>query len=1338
MLLTAALPCITVAQTAIQGGVKYTLATDHYEATGLDLADAEASGWGGRIVIADAINGTPVTTVAASAFDALGNSACLEIQTVTLGSNITTIGNYAFYKNTALTSVVLPEGLTTIGQYAFYDCTALSAISIPTTVTKISAAAFNGCSSLTQITMLGSCPTVEAIAFTGVGTESQPTALLVPQNLITGYLAALTIRGGTDRIFKWEDGNGYLLLRTVSGGLLYTYLKETSGDAYELTAIDEATCQDLTVSGTTTVYGITVPATTGGLPVSSVTSGAFSLAATASGMAFVDLRNLSLTGVSVSRSAGIFSGVAPQTLLYVNDGSTTEDNVIINGSVAVQLATTTPARVFSSSEASLGCATWQINTQWGAQVFGQQIGTDAVPQPLKDARVWQITFSHGDALQYRYANSGGTVSLPSDTELGFAAGTAFSLYTDKDVNYPFTATTTVTADTEVEGYPQVTTVTLNETAISRRMSASEADRTVALSATVAPADAMAGFMWTTSDANIVTVGTDGIAKIVGGGSATVTAASMDNPAATATCTFSVVPLPTSITLSETSVRLPSSSEGATVQLTASILPAEAIQEVVWTSDDETIATVDATGLVTAHKKGRTYIYATPADYAGMYAGCTVTVGDDVTGIALNATQLAMMAGDTKKLTATVTPSDAISGVNWSSSDVTVVTVDKGALKAVGAGQATVTARPVDNSSLSATCNVTVFESGKISTVDGIDYQITGVEGNSGTAVVKTVPESMLNSGRSVLIPASLELSGLSFEVASVSSDAIGTVSNNTLVFIPKGVGYEGHADNVAVGGTDGNYVCERLVITDGSDYSTMYRFTAKTLVYKRTLEAGDKPYAVCLPYSTASTEGLRFYHFDHAEGAKLVFYEVDGATEPYMPYLVVARQTVSDLGGTNVVMPTYGSNTDCYDGDFGLIGTMKHIDAAVAAGNHANNLVDGAWVAVTAGGSGIASMRSWLWTPQGQTVEMSLEPVPELEDPIDYDELTDDGHANDDDGHANDDDNASKNGEIITVDGIDYQITGVEGNSGTAVVKTVPESMLNSGRSVLIPTSLELSGLSFEVASVSSDAIGTVSNNTLVFIPKGVGYEGHADNVAVGGTDGNYVCERLVITDGSDYSTMYRFTAKTLVYKRTLEAGDKPYAVCLPYSTASTENLRFYHFDHAEGAKLVFYEVDGATEPYMPYLVVARQTVSDLGGTNVVMPTYGSNTDCYDGDFGLIGTMKHIDAAVAAGNHANNLVDGAWVAVTAGGSGIASMRSWLWTPQGQTVEMSLEPVPELEDPIDYDEFTDDGHATGISQPEADGAAGRYHDLQGRYVGTSLEHAPRGIYILNGRKVVKRK
>ena len=67
--------------------------------------------------------------------------------------NVTSIGGYAFYKCTSLTSITIPNNVTFIGSSAFSSCTGLTNITIPDSVVTIGDYAFAGCSSLTNITI---------------------------------------------------------------------------------------------------------------------------------------------------------------------------------------------------------------------------------------------------------------------------------------------------------------------------------------------------------------------------------------------------------------------------------------------------------------------------------------------------------------------------------------------------------------------------------------------------------------------------------------------------------------------------------------------------------------------------------------------------------------------------------------------------------------------------------------------------------------------------------------------------------------------------------------------------------------------------------------------------------------------------------------------------------------------------------------------------------------------------------------------------------------------------------------------------------------------------------
>ena len=63
---------------------------------------------------------------------------------------MTSIGEYAFYDCSSLTSIELSDSVTSIGKYAFYDCSALTTIELPDSVTSIGDSAFKKCDNLTM------------------------------------------------------------------------------------------------------------------------------------------------------------------------------------------------------------------------------------------------------------------------------------------------------------------------------------------------------------------------------------------------------------------------------------------------------------------------------------------------------------------------------------------------------------------------------------------------------------------------------------------------------------------------------------------------------------------------------------------------------------------------------------------------------------------------------------------------------------------------------------------------------------------------------------------------------------------------------------------------------------------------------------------------------------------------------------------------------------------------------------------------------------------------------------------------------------------------------------
>lgn len=175
------------------------------------------------------------------------------------------------------------------------------------------------------------------------------------------------------------------------------------------------------------------------------------------------------------------------------------------------------------------------------------------------------------------------------------------------------------------------------------------------------------------------------------------------------------------------------SETKTAILTATVTPDSAANKAVtWTSSDTGIATVDASGKVTAVANGTATITASTVN--GKKAECTVTVQTSPTKVELNSTSLTLDLSETKTviLTATIIPNSATNkAVTWTSSDTEIATVDtSGKVTAVANGTATITASTVNGHT--ARCQVTVQTEGNIIRILR-DYDCKSVENYNDAA-----------------------------------------------------------------------------------------------------------------------------------------------------------------------------------------------------------------------------------------------------------------------------------------------------------------------------------------------------------------------------------------------------------------------------------------------------------------------------------------------------------------------------------------------------------------------------------------------------------------------------
>ena len=117
------------------------------------------------------------------------------LKTVTMGSGLTDIGEYAFRKCTSLYLINLPDNILKIETGCFEGCSALARITLPARMTNIGNSAFRDCTALKTVDIPITLHGVDYYAFLGcsalkkINYPGEPT-----------YFASIMINNGNDEL----------------------------------------------------------------------------------------------------------------------------------------------------------------------------------------------------------------------------------------------------------------------------------------------------------------------------------------------------------------------------------------------------------------------------------------------------------------------------------------------------------------------------------------------------------------------------------------------------------------------------------------------------------------------------------------------------------------------------------------------------------------------------------------------------------------------------------------------------------------------------------------------------------------------------------------------------------------------------------------------------------------------------------------------------------------------------------------------------------------------------------------------------------------------------------
>ena len=809
---------------------------------------------------------------------------CDGLTEITIPDTVTIIESRAFSECENLQKVIIPDSVTEIGYSAFEGCTSLENIIIPDSVTRIVSSAFSGCTSLASVTLSKSLESMGSRTFAYC---TALTSIEIPKSLndVTFFgstngaffkcsnLNNVTFEDGTTEIsnFLFAECDGlteitipdtvtviescaFKLCSNLQKVIIPDSVTEISYRAFE----DCTSLESIIIPDSVTFIGASSFEDCSALksvefknPNTKIGERVFS---NCSSLASVKLpENLTSIPEYTFNGCKLLADInLPATLrsigsyAFYNCDALTEltvpGNVWQIGSYAFYDCDSITKAVIPDSVTSLGSYAFYSCDKLAEIDFG--IGLTAIP----DSAFRQIP-ALTKVILPRFATTVAANAFAEDTKLREVTipSTVTSIQTNS-FSYPTKLTVYGIAGSYAEQHAKerkMTFVAVDGTKVDSiafkqsvyEFSASGSGSYFIPEMEILPKESVEPITFTSSDESIATVN-NGKVTFKGYGTATITATTASGK--TAACTVKINRAVSGVRLDYSKLSL---KTGETAALTATVYPANAANKAVkWISSAPDVASVDQTGKITALKPGITTITVETED-GGYTATCNITVIDSsivsVTGVKLSATVAELTIGNSKQLTAAISPTNATNkGVTWSSSNTNVASVSSsGVVVAKGEGTATITVK-TDDGGYTAACTIRVSKpSPSVVAVTGVKLSAIGIElpvGGSKRLSATITPSNATNKG--------VTWSSDNTSVAAVNASGLITAKG------------EGTA-TVTVRTDDGGYTatCKITVVPVTAPEKVEISVSADSLKYKETtkVNVSELPVGYTVQYSSS-------------------------------------------------------------------------------------------------------------------------------------------------------------------------------------------------------------------------------------------------------------------------------------------------------------------------------------------------------------------------------------------------------------------------------------------------------------------------------------------------------